>query len=224
MGLTYVLVLFMSVAAEMTARHDRQLAELAALGMGVAQALAMQVSAAETPGEAAEAAHAFERVSRAVRMCVALEQRLVHDRRRAERDDRAAAGQDLDRRKAQVKAAVGRAIENEVKGPRGFELKMKLAERLEEEALFDAFAEGPVERHIERIRQALGLTDNVTPLRLNAACASAMSKPVSAETGDADRAGGGGDGSPGGARSGPDAGPDASVARPGARLPRGQPA
>jgi hypothetical protein len=153
---------------------------------------------------------------------------LVDDPPRPGRDARAAPGQDLDRRKAQVKAAVGRAIEAEARGPRGFELKMKLAERLEEEALFDAFAEGPVEAHIERIRQVLGLSDadNVTPLRLNAMAGSATPGPVSAEAGDADRAPDGGDGSPGGGGSGRNAGPDIfgqADARPG-RLPRGQPA
>jgi hypothetical protein len=110
-----------------------------------------------TDADAAEEAHAFERVSRAVRMCLALEQRLAHERRRGAEQDRAAAVLDLDHRKKQIRAAVGRAIQEEIGGAEQFGLKVRLDDRLEEEVLFDTLAEGPVEMHIERIRKLLGL-------------------------------------------------------------------
>ena len=140
------------------ARQAVMLDELAQLAMGVAREMAQRVKLARTDADAAEAAHAFERVSRAVRMCLALEQRLVLERKRGAEQDRATASLDLDRRKKQVRAAVARSIQEEVRGAEQFGLKVQLDERLEEEVLFETFAEGPVSMHIERIRRLLGLS------------------------------------------------------------------
>jgi len=86
-----------------------------------------------------------------------VEQRLARERRRGAEQDRAAAVLDLDRRKKQIRAAVGRAIQEEIGGAEQFGLKVRLDDRLEEEVLFDTLAEGPVAMHIERIRKLLGL-------------------------------------------------------------------
>jgi len=147
----------MDRAISEAARHALMLDELGQLAMGVAREMAQRVTLARTDADAAEAAHAFERVSRAVRMCLALEQRLTHERRRGAEQDRAAATLDLDHRKKQIRAAVGRAIQEEIGGAEQFGLKVRLDDRLEEEVLFDTLAEGPVEMHIDRIRKILGL-------------------------------------------------------------------
>jgi hypothetical protein len=55
-----------------------------------------------------------------------VEQRLAHERRRGAEQDRAAAVLGLDRRKKQIRAAVGRAIQEEIGGAEQFGLKVRL--------------------------------------------------------------------------------------------------
>lgn len=157
MGTPCVPFLFMESAPDITERQGRLLAELAALGMDLARDLAARAKAADTDEDAAALAHAFDRVSRSVRMCLALEQRLDHERRRAEVEARDAVRDGLEHRGKQLRAAVSRAIETETEGAEKFRLLLRLSERLEEERLFETFAEGPIEAHIARIRRDLGL-------------------------------------------------------------------
>jgi hypothetical protein len=75
----------MSDAAEMHARHRRQLAQIAAWGMELLDQMQADAKAAE-PAERAELALKFHRVSRGVRQCMALEARLERERERCARD------------------------------------------------------------------------------------------------------------------------------------------
>jgi hypothetical protein len=162
-GLLNVLVLFMSGASEMAERHGRILAELAELGLSLARGLHARAGAAETPQDAERLALAFHGLSRSVRLTLALEARLERERLKAAREDRDHAARDLRERvyvrKAQVRAAVTRQVlaEAETEGEDAEALLDDLHERLEEEALYEAFALGPVEACIARIRSGLGL-------------------------------------------------------------------
>jgi len=72
----------MSSSADMKARHQAHLSELAELGMTLARDLHARAVAAETPAEAEKLAVAFHRLSRSVRQSIALEAKLERDRAR----------------------------------------------------------------------------------------------------------------------------------------------
>ena len=66
-------------------RHGRILAELAGLSLELSRDLQARALAAETVEDATKLAAAFHRTARAVRQCLALEARLIHDRAREAR-------------------------------------------------------------------------------------------------------------------------------------------
>lgn len=151
----------MTDATEMAERHARALGELTELGLALARRLAARAEDAATLEEAQVLALAFHRVSRAVRLTVALEAKTQRDRRRTESEDRMAAAEDrrlgLKTRKAQVRAALVREVLAESDEDEVEDLIEDLDERLEEDALYDDFLGDPLELRIARIREDLGL-------------------------------------------------------------------
>jgi hypothetical protein len=147
----------MSSMTEMAERHGRVLAELAELGLGLARGLQAQVLEAPAGEDAPGLALAFHRVSRSVRLSVALEARLERERRQDWRDDRARITHETERRKTQLRAAVTRAVLSETDGREAEALLDELEDRLDEDGLHDDFIAGPVEAQVARIRAGLGL-------------------------------------------------------------------
>ncbi|MBS0333838.1 MAG: hypothetical protein JSS35_13810, partial [Proteobacteria bacterium] len=92
MGSIYVLLLFMSGDPDRKAakreRAEQRLEELAELSLMLAREAAVQARQAEDPAEKTALTDAFERMSRSLRLTLALDFKLQRD---AERDDREAA-------------------------------------------------------------------------------------------------------------------------------------
>jgi hypothetical protein len=89
-----------------------------------------------------------------VRLCKLLQQRLQETRARTRREDH---DRRLERRAKQVKAALSPEIDDQPGLAQAVRLHRKLSERLEHDRLFDTLGLGPVEAHIARLRQILGL-------------------------------------------------------------------
>jgi hypothetical protein len=150
----------MSESAEMVKRHAAALEDLAALGLEIARDLKARAIEAKTAAEAEGLALAFHRVSRAVRLTLALEARLAREGLELGRqEDLRRAGQALARTR-QVRAVVARDIWNETDGQDARALIRELDAVLETEALFEEFLQGPVEACIARIREDLSLPAN----------------------------------------------------------------
>jgi hypothetical protein len=150
----------MNSAPEMAERHGRVLTELAELGLGLARRLAARAEASQDDAAAEALALAFHRVSRSVRLTLALESRLAGERRQGLREDRVLTARAVEARKDQVRAALTRAVQAERETDDAERLLDELDERLDEDALFDRFLAGPVEACIARIRADLGLPAN----------------------------------------------------------------
>lgn len=152
--------------SERDARALALLAELAGIGMALARDLGRRAADDETPLDPAEAALAFSRLSRAVRLTIALEQRLAEAApARAEAAARAwrvrigheralrAAG-----RKDEAEALVARALAAE--GRDGFEADAvleELSERLDEADDDDWLTDVPIAVMAARICRDLGV-------------------------------------------------------------------
>jgi hypothetical protein len=151
----------MSDRAEMAERHGRILAELAELGLSSARDLHQQQLAAETPEQKAALANSLHRISRSLRQTLALEARLARDARRTDLEDRTEARRDAARRVAQrrqrVEATVERLIWTEYEDSEAGILVDDLDMLLDEAELTDGFCADPVEAHIQRICEELGL-------------------------------------------------------------------
>ena len=147
--------------AEMKARHGRNLARLAELGMALAERLQEDALEAETPDQRSRLAVAFHHVSRSVRQTMALEARLARDAIRQDREDQDAAIRDAEvrirHRQAQVRAVLERLVWTEYEGDEAEALLQDLDERLDEAALHDGFTETPLDTHVARIAQELGI-------------------------------------------------------------------
>jgi len=138
-------------------RHGRVLAELAELGLGLARDLAALAGKAQTEEHAQGFALAFHRVSRSVRLCLALESRLERERREAMREHDNIARRAVETRKAQVRIAIEREVCAEYETDEADRIFEDFDERLDEEALYERFLQGPPEAAIARIRKDLGL-------------------------------------------------------------------
>jgi hypothetical protein len=148
----------------MAEENDRFLKALAELGMEFAQELKAKVELVKSVDEAAVLARAFDRILRGARLTVALRSRLVRDRLEIAKLDRAGAKQAVGRRKDQIKAVLEAEIFADHRDQETAEtLYERLTDRLDCEALFDAFLAGPVEAAIARIREDLGLEVPVPP-------------------------------------------------------------
>lgn len=148
------------------------LGELVELGMDFARALKAKVEALSSVEDAERLALAFHRVTRSVRLTLALQSKLARDRLEIARGERDRFRVDVHNRVKQVRAVVVREIWTETEGETAERLTAALDGRLKEDALFETFLEGPVEAAIARIREDLGLAANdaglappdVTPL------------------------------------------------------------
>jgi hypothetical protein len=150
----------MNSTPEMTERQGRVLADLAELGLELARDLKARALAAGTREDAEGLALAFHRMSRSVRLTLALESRLVRERHEAVKVRRGEVARAVQARKAQVQAALARQVYDERESDEAERLLDELDERLEEAGLYEAFAEGPVEACIARLRADLGLAAN----------------------------------------------------------------
>jgi hypothetical protein len=157
-----VLFLFVTASATMSERHTAILARLADAGERLAMKHAERALAADDPDIEARATAAFHRAARSVRQCLALEAKLTRDAARAEREDRdddaRKASAHRDRRRLQVRAAVGRLIwteaENETEAER---FTSDLDDLLELEEFSEGFADETLDAQVTRLARALGL-------------------------------------------------------------------
>jgi hypothetical protein len=151
----------MSTQGDIAERHARILGRFAELSASLAEHLHDEVLAAETAQDKRDLTLAFHRVTRSGRQTLALEAKLARDRKleitaglaRAE----AIARAPVERRKAQISAALERLIWHEAEHDEALGLQLKLGELMDEEDLHDGYAEGAVEDHIRRLCLALGL-------------------------------------------------------------------
>jgi hypothetical protein len=149
--------MFMVSTTDMAERQRRVLEELAELGLTVARELAAKLAEAQTPEAAQGFALAFHRVSRAVRLTLALETRLDKERRQNRSEAAVETARAVQARKAQVRVGVARVLGPEVEQDDVNRFYDELDRHLDEDALFERFLEGPVEACIARIRKELGL-------------------------------------------------------------------
>lgn len=152
----------MTTSPESADEDIRLLDELSGLGMAMSRDLQGRCLAVGDAGEAAQLALAFQRASRSVRQTIALKARLLRDRTRHDREDQAHAVRETEARilirKAQVRLSVERAVWNEADGPEAERLLDEFDDLLEAETFNDGFVQGPVDIHIARLCQELGVT------------------------------------------------------------------
>ncbi|TAJ71092.1 MAG: hypothetical protein EPO51_15055 [Phenylobacterium sp.] len=159
----------MSIPPDMAERHARVLARLTELGLALAERTFEDAEAAETPAERIEAVKAFHTVSRSVRQTVALEAKLTRqqaqDLREAERiaaatPPRKPSGANLARRINAVRDAVTRVIWHEAEDDdTAAWLEEMLADGMAEGFQRDDFCAEPLDDHIARLCQEMGLSE-----------------------------------------------------------------
>jgi hypothetical protein len=146
--------------------QDDALAQLLELGMSAARESHARLMASQDAKALADCALAFNRVSRSVRQTIALQAKVARARRQLERDDATEVRRDAEarafRRKAQVKATVERLIWTEAEADDFGETQAErlidhLDDLVSEDALYDGFADQPVETYIARICHDLGV-------------------------------------------------------------------
>jgi hypothetical protein len=174
------------VTTEKRARAGAMLGELAEHGLMVAKELAVRLRECEDAGEAVALAGAFQKVSRVVRMTLALDFKLDRD---AARDAREAEQFEAERLQAEADAAedapvtVASRRANPIEGRKtrvanllnrllwteseGDEYKFEvltddLTSRLEEAALSPDFETLPIEILVQRIGADMGLSGTLT--------------------------------------------------------------
>jgi len=145
---------------DMAERHGRVLTELSEIGMALARGVKARAEEASSLKEAEALALAFHRIARSVRLTLALESKLARERFEIVRREEARVRLRAMERCKQVRAAVSRDVWAETEGEAAEALIEELEERLETDALFEEFLDGPVEAAIARIRQDLGLAAN----------------------------------------------------------------
>ena len=146
----------MSSQADVRDREDRLLVELTDLAMGLARDLAGRAQKAEALEDAERFTLAFDRMSRSVRLSIALRRRLERDDVREETVRRAEV---VDLRKAKLRAKLRTEIrESDVSFRIRCELERELDEHLAEDALYERFLDLPFEDAISKLRKDLGLT------------------------------------------------------------------
>ena len=138
-------------------RHGRILAELAEIGMQAARTLSEALEDARTVVDKERLALSLHRISRDVRLTLALEERLVHERRKALREERADRQRAVEHRKKQVDHAVIERIYAEREDEEADSLIARLADLVDEHRLYAAFLERPLEAVITELCKQLGL-------------------------------------------------------------------
>ncbi len=168
-----------SAGGEVLARAwiERQLAmldRLAEAGLEAALAIERQAKEAGPDVDLNRISMAYDRVSRAVRMTIALQSKLVEDvkareaaaaEKRAEAEDDDAWPDEEERRKAGISRIVGRVIEAERQDDREIDRLVLRAEmRLDDETLFDDILSRPIGEIVAAICRDLGLSPDWTRL------------------------------------------------------------
>ncbi|WP_091741088.1 hypothetical protein [Phenylobacterium immobile] len=150
-------------------RHKEFAAELAEAGMALARDIAEAALKAEAVADKIALAGAHERLARSVRLTIQLCERLERNAAQAERPsdqpditalERRLAPQ-LDLRKAQVRAAVRRSIEQDYEGEDAEILERSLEGLLEEWALTRRFLDEPPMAMVSVLRRKLKLPDDL---------------------------------------------------------------
>jgi hypothetical protein len=138
-----------------TQAQDQFLAEFTELAMDLARDAGQCAKETGDAHEKAELMLAVERLGRSLRLTIALQRRLC----REARTQRAEA---VETRRQQVRTVLlpqVRASTDHL-GER-YEREAELDERLAEEALYEAFAELPLDACLERLRDLVGLPPNI---------------------------------------------------------------
>ena len=147
----------MSSAAEWMEQRDAALKELAELGMGLAREMAERARAAETTAEAERCVEAFDRMARSVRLTYSIQSKLEREARQIRGLDAASFEARATVRRKQVKAEILRTLRADAPERDYERLSFAIDQRLWEEALYEAFVDGPLAAQIERIRRDFGL-------------------------------------------------------------------
>lgn len=140
----------------------RRLARYAELADSIAEHLHDEILAADNAQDKRDLTLAFHRITRSGRQTMALEAKLERDEsleivaKLAEAE--AISREPIQRRKAQIAAAVERLIWHEREDD-GVELGCKLNDLMDEDDLHDRYADPDVEAHIRRLCLDLGLID-----------------------------------------------------------------
>lgn len=146
------------------------LVELAEAGMEISREMMVGVRKARSQDERIAYAAAHDRAGRSVRLSIQLHERLERHEREAARAEALGAppslaalerklDPQLDLRKAQVRAAVRRTIEQDYEGEDADVLATALELSLAEHALTGRFMESPAAETVVRIRKTLELPD-----------------------------------------------------------------
>jgi len=194
----------MSCQPEKRARAEAMLGELAELGLMVARELAVRTRECEDVDQTVALAGAFQKVSRVVRLTLALDFKLerdfVRDAREAAREAeeaeaeagerredealRAAPGP-IEARKSRVSNLLNRLLWNECEGDsEDYEvLSDDLSARLDEAALSDDFATLPIEVLARRVIADMGLSGELTLSLCETPAGEPQRTPELADTG-----------------------------------------
>jgi hypothetical protein len=147
----------------MAEEQDRMLRELAELGMDFARDLKAQVKTVTSVAEAESLALAFHRVQRGLRLTLALRSKLAREHLEIGKLRGDAASRAADRRKAQIRAVLEPEIFTEDADQKDADqLRERLIERLDDDALFDEFLHAPFDTAVARIRKDIGLPEPLT--------------------------------------------------------------
>lgn len=138
-------------------RHGRILAELAEVGMAAVRRLSARLDAAQSDVEHERLALSLHRMSRCVRLTLALEERLVHERRSALREERADRRKAVEHRRKQVDQAITGRVYAEREGEAAEALLKEFDGLLDEHALYEAFLDRPLEAVIAELCRMLGV-------------------------------------------------------------------
>ena len=170
----------MSCQPEKRARAEAMLGELAELGLMVARELAVRTRESEDVAQTVALADAFQKVSRVVRLTLALDVKLEQDAarearkaeaeaqaqaaRRAEASAPRAAPDASEARKSRVQNLLNRLLWNECEGDSEDYAVLfdDLSARLDEAALSGDFATLPIETLARRVAADMGLSGDVT--------------------------------------------------------------
>jgi hypothetical protein len=148
----------------MAEQDKRMLQEMAEIGMGLLRNL-QQRAEDDSKIDAGEVALAYSRITRAVRLTIALKAKLADEGRvRKERDEAAEVKrlweceeQRIDRRRDQVERLVEQAIETEASEGERDRLMSGLRERLDEDDIDAKLTDRPIGEVLARICRDLGI-------------------------------------------------------------------
>jgi hypothetical protein len=157
---TYVLVLFVLESDQDRAeRHGRILAELAEVGMKAVRDLSDALEEATTVVDKERLALSLHRMSRDLRLTLAMEERLVHQRRKAFREEKTDRQKAVEHRKKQVDHAVTGRVYAEREGEAAEALLKDFDDLLDEHRLYEDFLDLPLEAVIAKFCKMLGLAE-----------------------------------------------------------------